>query len=156
MVPISDTNGNYCLNEPTQHVLFQGANVFFVISFLVPNQNHFVIPIHLFLTIGYFLYSLWSWKIVCETAVFGWNFTLMIINFGQSSFLIYTMRKVKFSKELEQVYQYLFKPMKISRLLFRKLVSSEYAQIITLQVGECYATENITRSDRLGLLVSGR
>lgn len=149
-------NINDCSNEPTQHVLFQGANVFFVISLLVPNRNHFVIPIHLFLTIGYFLYSLWAWKIVCQTIVFGWNFTLMIINFGQSFFLIYTMRKVKFSKELEEVYQYLFKPMKISRLLFQKLVSSEYAQIITLQIGESYATENITRSDRLGLLVSGR
>ena len=44
----------------------------------------------------------------------------------------------------------------VPRLLFRKLVSSEYAQLVTLHAGEAYALQNLTRTDRLGILLAGR
>lgn len=36
------------------------------------------------------------------------------------------------------------------------MVSSEFAQIMSLHAGEAYAMQNLTRTDRLGLLISGK
>lgn len=44
----------------------------------------------------------------------------------------------------------------VSRLQFKKLVSEPFAQIISLHAGEVYAIQNITRTDRLALLLSGK
>lgn len=50
----------------------------------------------------------------------------------------------------------MFKPFKITRIQFKKLVSEQFAQIVTLHIGEAYAMQNITKTDRLGLLMSGK
>lgn len=44
----------------------------------------------------------------------------------------------------------------ITRIQFKKLVSEQFAQIVTLHIGEAYAMQNITKTDRLGLLMSGK
>lgn len=36
------------------------------------------------------------------------------------------------------------------------MVSTEFAQIMSLHAGEAYAMQNLTRTDRLGLLLSGK
>ena len=41
-------------------------------------------------------------------------------------------------------------------MTFKKLVSPEYAEICSLHAGEAYALQNLTRTDRLSLLISGR
>jgi len=46
--------------------------------------------------------------------------------------------------------------MKVSRHTFKKFVSQEYAQIYNLHAGEAYALQNITRADRLTLLLDGK
>ena len=46
--------------------------------------------------------------------------------------------------------------LQVSRETFKKLVSHEYAQIDSLHAGEAYALQNLTRTDRLSLLLSGR
>lgn len=38
-------------------------------------------------------------------------------------------RQVKFPGELEDIYEVLFAPMRVSRMLFKRLVSLEYAQV---------------------------
>lgn len=44
----------------------------------------------------------------------------------------------------------------ITRLQFKRLVSPEFASIMSLHTGEAYAMQNLTRTDRLGLLLTGR
>lgn len=44
----------------------------------------------------------------------------------------------------------------VSRLQFKRMVNSEFAQIMSLHAGEAYAMQNLTRTDRLGLLLSGK
>ena len=39
---------------------------------------------------------------------------------------------------------------------FKKLVSPEYAEIFSLHPGEAYALQNLTRTDRLSLVLSGK
>lgn len=36
------------------------------------------------------------------------------------------------------------------------MVSAEFAQIMSLHAGEAYAVQNLTRTDRLALLLSGK
>jgi hypothetical protein len=44
----------------------------------------------------------------------------------------------------------------VSRLQFKKMVGSDFAQVMSLHAGEAYAMQNLTRTDRLGLLLSGK
>lgn len=44
----------------------------------------------------------------------------------------------------------------MTRLQFKRLVSSEFANIMSLHAGEAYAMQNLTKTDRLGLLLSGK
>lgn len=39
---------------------------------------------------------------------------------------------------------------------FKRLVSPEFATIMSLHTGEAYAMQNLTRTDRLALLLSGK
>lgn len=46
--------------------------------------------------------------------------------------------------------------LQVSRLQFKRLVSPEFATIMSLHAGEAYAMQNLTRTDRLGLLLTGK
>ncbi|XP_021936870.1 popeye domain-containing protein 3-like isoform X3 [Zootermopsis nevadensis] len=111
---------------------------------------------HSALIFGFMLFSFWAWNIICAPDIFSWNFTFMLLNMGQLVYIIYQRRPVKFDPELEEAYQTLFHPFKVSRLLFKKMVGSDFAQIMSLHAGEAYAMQNLTRTDRLGLLLSGK
>ncbi|KAG8231352.1 hypothetical protein J437_LFUL012262 [Ladona fulva] len=54
------------------------------------------------------------------------------------------------------VENYLPGMIPVSRLLFKKMVSPEFAQVMSLHAGEAYAMQNLTRTDRLGLLLTGK
>ncbi|XP_069938080.1 popeye domain-containing protein 3 [Cherax quadricarinatus] len=139
-----------------QHLLFQLANGCFFVSYLAPSQRKGLLFMHLILILGFLLYSTWAWNVICAPDVFSWNFTFMLLNMGQTLYIIYQMRPVKVNKELEAMYEALFQPLNVPRLLFKRLVSVEYAQVMSLHAGEAYAMQNLTRTDRLGLLLSGK
>ncbi|XP_071455032.1 popeye domain-containing protein 3-like isoform X2 [Hetaerina americana] len=105
---------------------------------------------------GFLLFSTWAWSVVCAPDVFSWNFGLAVLNVVQLLHTAYQMRPVSFDPELEEAYRLLFLPFKVSRLLFKKMVSPEFAQVMSLHAGEAYAMQNLTRTDRLGLLLSGK
>lgn len=140
---------------PSRHVLFQVANAILLLGYLCPEGTYGVLLLHSLLVLGFLLMSTWSWIILCAPDVFSWNFSFTFINLVQLLFIIYHLRPVKFSRELEDVYTTLFQPMRLSRGLFKKLISAEHATVLTLQEGDAYATQNVTRTDRLGLLISG-
>lgn len=122
---------------------------------------------------GLMLFSAWAWNIICAPDVFTWNFAFMLMNVAQVFHILYQIRPVKFDPELEEVYHALFEPFKVkqfkraspvdniiifqlNRLQFKKMVSIDFAQIMSLHAGEAYAVQNLTRTDRLGLLLSGK
>ncbi|XP_076373989.1 popeye domain-containing protein 3-like isoform X1 [Tachypleus tridentatus] len=139
-----------------QHILFQLANTCFCVSYLAPNTRRGILFMHLLLIFGFLMFSTWAWNIICAPDIFSWNFFFMLLNMGHMLYILYTMRQVKFPKELEEIYQSMFLPLKVSRLLYKKLVSLEYAQVLSLHAGEAYAMQNLTRTDRLGLLIAGK
>ncbi|XP_066251385.1 popeye domain-containing protein 3-like [Euwallacea similis] len=141
--------------EP-QHILYQLANVCFVIAYSSTCSKKGVLFMHSWLIFGLMLFSTWAWNIICAPDVFTWNFAFMLMNMAQVFHILYQLRPVKFDPELEEVFHNLFEPFKLSRLQFKRMVSSDFAQIMSLHAGEAYAVQNLTRTDRLGLLLSGK
>ncbi|XP_025160621.1 popeye domain-containing protein 3 isoform X2 [Harpegnathos saltator] len=111
---------------------------------------------HSVLIVGFVLLSGWAWHVICAPDIFSWNFSFLLLNIGQLVYTFYQMRPVKFDPELEEAYHTLFYPFKVSRLQFKRLVSPEFATIMSLHAGEAYAMQNLTKTDRLGLLLSGK
>ena len=126
---------------------------------------------------GYLLYSTWAWNIICAPDIFSWAFAFTLLNMSHVVHSLYRLRPVSFASDLEPVYRKLFQPLgvilstyvepsnyqdnfikiqQVTRITFKKLVSSEYAQINLLHYGEPYALQDITRADRLSLLLSGK
>ena len=66
----------------------------------------------------------------------------------------------RFDEDLEVIYADLFAPMSISRVQFQKLMSvkvlGEYPKVLNLHSGECYAIQDMTKTDRLAMLLKGR
>lgn len=65
------------------------------------------------------------------------------------------MKAIKFPKEIEEVYRNVFQPLNLQRSKFKKIVSVEICAIGQLTEGEVYAMQNVTKADKLSLLVSG-
>ncbi|KAL1131493.1 hypothetical protein AAG570_011110 [Ranatra chinensis] len=139
-----------------QHLMFQLANACFFVSYIMPSTRTGTVLMRAALVLGFLIFSAWAWVIVCAPDMFVWNLCYTCINIFQLVFILYQMRPVKFDPELEEVYHTLFRPFKVSRIQFKKLICNEMAQIISLHAGEAYALQNITRTDRLGLLLSGK
>ncbi|CAH0557306.1 unnamed protein product [Brassicogethes aeneus] len=141
--------------EP-QHILFQLAHVCFVLAFSSTCSKRGVLFMHCWLILGLLIFATWAWNIICAPDVFTWNFVFMLMNLAQVFHIVYQLRPVKFDAELEEAYHTLFEPFKLTRLQFKKMVSLDFAQIMSLHAGEAYAVQNLTRTDRLGLLLSGK
>ncbi|XP_076308340.1 popeye domain-containing protein 3-like isoform X3 [Tachypleus tridentatus] len=142
--------------QQTQHVMFQLANLCFCLSYLAPNTRRGILIMHVLLIFGFLMFSTWSWNTLCAPDIFLWNFMFMLLNMGHVLYILYKMHPVLFTEELEAIYRNMFLPFKISRQLFRKLVDTQYAQVISLRPGDTYATQNLTRTDRLGLVITGK
>ncbi|XP_033228448.1 popeye domain-containing protein 3 [Belonocnema kinseyi] len=145
-----------CLWQQPQHILFQLANLCFVLSYSAPSSKKGILFMHSVLIIGFMLLSGWAWHVICAPDIFSWNFGFLVLNIAQLVYIVYQMRPVRFDQELEEVYHTLFYPFKVTRLQFKRLVSSEFATIMSLHAGEAYAMQNLTKTDRLGLLLSGK
>lgn len=147
--------GCFSWSQPN-HYLFQLANSLLLIGLFAPDGKRGILFLHGFFVLGFLLLSVWSWVILCAADFFSWNFSFMLINAVQAVFLMYNIRPIKFCDELEELYIAMFQPMNIPRHLFKKLVSSHYCTLTSIHEGETYATQGISKTDRLGLLLCGR
>ncbi|XP_046426816.1 popeye domain-containing protein 3 isoform X2 [Neodiprion pinetum] len=160
-LPSYNTTGHYgnaamCLWQQPQHILFQLANFCFALSYSAPSSKKGILFMHSVLIVGFILFSGWAWHVICAPDIFSWNFSFLVLNIGQLVYIVYRMRPIRFDPELEEAYHTLFYPFKVSRLQFKRLVSPEFATIMSLHAGEAYAMQNLTRTDRLGLLLNGK
>ncbi|XP_046439237.1 popeye domain-containing protein 3-like [Daphnia pulex] len=142
-------------HEP-QHILFQLAYGCFFISCLTPDNSIGILVMHAVLLLGGLLYSTWAWNMMCAPDIFSWTFGFVFLNFCQLLYDLYRIRPVRLDPEVEAVFALLFQPLGISRTTFKKLVGPEYAEIFTLHPGDFYALQNLTRIDRLSIVLSGK
>lgn len=93
-----------CLKwEPVNHVYFQLANTFFFLSYLAPNGVYGILYLRCTLLVGCAFFALWGWAVLCSFDAFLWNATFVAINFLQVCILLYHLRPIKFTKEVEEV-----------------------------------------------------
>lgn len=89
------------------HVYFQLANAFFLLSHLAPNGVHGVLYLRCTLLVGCAFLTLWGWTIACWLEAVLWNALFVFINFIHVCMLLYRLRPVRFSKEIEEVITFL-------------------------------------------------
>ncbi|XP_077293501.1 popeye domain-containing protein 1-like isoform X3 [Arctopsyche grandis] len=147
---------NYCTRwRQANHIYFQLANAFFFLSYLAPNGMYGLLFLRCTLLIGCGFTTLWAWTIECFLDAVVWNAVFIIINMVHISVLLFYLRPIKFSKEVEEVYQALFKPLRVSRHQFRRVLSC-MRSIRRLKCQEVYAMEKVTKVDSLSLVLSGK
>ncbi|XP_059485000.1 popeye domain-containing protein 3-like isoform X3 [Neocloeon triangulifer] len=146
----------YCAKwGPANHMYFQLANTFFLLSYLAPNGTYGILYLRSTLLVGCALFALWGWTVLCSLDAFLWNANFVAINFIHVCVLLYYLRPVKFSKEIEEVYIALFYPLKVSRHQFKKVLNC-MKEIRALRYQEVYAHEKSTKVDSLSLVLSGK
>lgn len=97
----------------------------------------------------------WFWAALCSIDGVVWNAGLAVINIFHSIVLLVRLRPVRFSKEVEEVYEALFQPLRVSRQQFKKVLSC-MKMIRQLRYQEVYAQEKVTKVDSLSLVLSGK
>lgn len=101
-------NINYCEKwKQTNHVYFQLANTFFFLSYLAPTGLYGMLYLRCTLLVGCAFFALWGWAVKCYLDAFIWNTLFVIINFVHICILLFYLRPIRFSKEVEEVSLYL-------------------------------------------------
>ncbi|XP_063233765.1 blood vessel epicardial substance [Bacillus rossius redtenbacheri] len=140
---------------PVNHVYFQLANTFFFLSYLAPNGTYGILYLRCTLLVGCGFFALWGWAVRCSFDAFLWNAIFVGINLIHVCVLLFYLRPVKFSREIEEVYLALFRPLKVTRHQFKKVLDC-MKLIRQLKYQEVYAQEKVTKVDSLSLVLSGK
>ncbi|CAG7728706.1 unnamed protein product [Allacma fusca] len=108
------------------------------------------------LVVGYSVFHcLWGWFVLRSVDVFVWGVVLAVFNILSAVWSICSDWPLRFRAENETVYKKLFKPLKVSRRQFKRVLDCK-RNIKILHAGDHYAIEKCTRVDSLALLISGR
>lgn len=94
----------YCTHwGPVNHGYFQLANTFFFLSYLAPNGLYGILYLRCTLLVGCAFFALWGWAVLCSFDAFLWNANFVAINFIHVCVLLYHLRPIKFTREVEEV-----------------------------------------------------
>lgn len=139
-----------------QHSLFQLANMCLILSFLIPNRfRHYSFCLRLFLGLGYLFFALWSGLFVCMPDVLGWSAVFFLVNLIYLCYIGYRILPSRGNKVLDELYQTLFEPLRVSRSEYDSLVKQGCIHKLE-RFGE-YAREGVTRCGlKTSILVKGR
>uniref|UniRef100_A0A0A9W0V2 Blood vessel epicardial substance n=1 Tax=Lygus hesperus TaxID=30085 RepID=A0A0A9W0V2_LYGHE len=140
---------------PLNHVYFQLANLFYFLSYLAPAGLHGLLYLRCTLMVGCAFTALWGATVLCSMDALLWNANFVIINLVHIIVLLYRLRPVKFTKEVEEVYEAVFRPLKVTRPQFQKVLRC-MKMIRQLKYHEVYAQEKVTKVDSLSLVLSGK
>lgn len=140
---------------PTNHLLFQLANIFLFLSYMAPGGIYGLLYLRITLTMGSFFFFIWGYVILCAFDTLVWNAFFTLINLVHVCVLMYILRPIRFAPEVEVIYRELFQPLKVSRQQFLSAVRC-VKEIAELKPKENYSVEGKTRADRLTLVLSGR
>lgn len=150
-----------CLPTPATSILFQLSHIVLLLAYLTPNIGSYgVLAMHSILALGHFLLTIWAYGVACYRAQFptliGWSIAYLLVNTFRAGFILYGhMVKNRLSlPELTLLYETLFKPIRVTKADFQKLVSK--GRLVSLAIGEIYAIEGVTETNRLALLVAGK
>uniref|UniRef100_A0AAG5DVR5 POPDC1-3 domain-containing protein n=1 Tax=Anopheles atroparvus TaxID=41427 RepID=A0AAG5DVR5_ANOAO len=98
---------------------------------------------------------LWGWFVNCSLDAVVWFGGFLVVNTIYVVILLCKIRPVKFDREIESVYIALFKPLRVSRHQFKKVLNCMKI-VRSLKFQEIYVQEKITKVDSLSLVLSGK
>lgn len=85
------------------HIYFQIANIFFLLSYLAPNGIYGMLYLRCSLLVGCIFFAFWSWSVKCYLDALVWNLTFVLINLVYICTSLFYMSPYKFQKEIEEV-----------------------------------------------------
>ncbi|XP_037938598.1 blood vessel epicardial substance isoform X2 [Teleopsis dalmanni] len=145
-----------CLNwERPHHLYFQLGNAFFFLAFLAPHGPFGMLWLRALMVIGCILMGMYGYLIVCTPDIVLWSGLFLAVNFIYLIVVLCRLRPVRFDKEIEAVYASLFKPLRVTRHQFKKILNC-MKLIRSLKYQEVYAQEKVTKVDSLSLVLSGK
>ncbi|XP_058444163.1 uncharacterized protein LOC131425902 isoform X2 [Malaya genurostris] len=139
----------------THHLYYQIGNGLFLLAFLAPNAPFGMLWLRCLVIAASVLLIIWGWQVECTLDAVIWASLFLIINAIYVGALLCKLRPVKFEKEIEAVYVALFKPLRVSRHQFKKVLNC-MKLVRSLKYQEIYAQEKVTKVDSLSLVLSGK
>ena len=85
------------------HFYFQLANVFLLLSYMAGGGINGLIYLRIMLALGSVFLSIWGWLVICAFDTFLWNAVFTVINAVHALYLLFTLRPVRFDKNVEEV-----------------------------------------------------
>lgn len=145
-------------DKTSRSLLFHSSQFFILFAILVPLGRYCSSITHALLGCSFMTTSIWLYESPCYQIVLPnllyWSSFLTIANFLRSAFLFYNSFDGLIRRDLRIVYKKIFEPLGVTPSLFRKLFAKSRTE--QLDDGEHYALEQITKIDRLSILISGR
>lgn len=145
-----------CVWLPANHFLFQLANVCLVFSYFCPPSLNGLIALRFFLGLAGLFFALWGWLVLCALDTFLWNLVFFVGNFTHLGYILFSRRPIKFSEEMEGVYEKLFKPHGVPRHQFKILAEAAKLETEFMYPGKIYMIEGVTLTDSLSIIAKGR
>ncbi|XP_058827678.1 uncharacterized protein LOC131687593 isoform X2 [Topomyia yanbarensis] len=139
----------------SHHLYYQIGNGLFLLAFLAPNVPFGMLWLRCLVIAGCVLMIIWGWQVECTMDAVVWASLFLIINAIYVGALLCKLRPVRFEKEIEAVYGALFKPLRVSRHQFKKVLNC-MKLVRSLKYQEIYAQEKVTKVDSLSLVLSGK
>ncbi|KAF2353093.1 Popeye protein [Trinorchestia longiramus] len=132
------------------------GNLMCLVAFLVPhNFRASGVLMRSSLAGAMVLFSAWASVKLCALDMLLWYVSLTAVNLVHACRLGYVLWPARITPELTDVYDKLFRPLKVPRVPFMQLARE--GRIEMLPAGHIYAEEDITTAaTRLSLLLSGR
>ncbi|XKL66585.1 hypothetical protein PGB90_010005 [Kerria lacca] len=143
-----------CEKFVSMNHIFHIANILVLLSHFAPNGKFGIIYLRLMLLIGCGFFAIWGFEI-CSLDVVIWNVTFVICNVIYIVVLLIYLWPTRFTKEIEELYTDVFRPLKVTRKQFKKLVKC-IKTIKSMKYQEIYAQEKVTRVEFLSVLLSGK
>ncbi|XP_054731317.1 blood vessel epicardial substance isoform X3 [Anastrepha obliqua] len=137
------------------HLYFQLGNAFFLLAFLAPHGPFGALWLRALILIGCTLMAMYGYLVECKPDVVLWSGLFFVVNFIYLIIVLCRLRPVRFDKEIEGVYASLFKPLRVTRHQFKKILNC-MKLIRPLKYQEVYAQEKVTKVDSLSLVLSGK
>ncbi|XP_035904394.1 blood vessel epicardial substance isoform X1 [Anopheles stephensi] len=151
-----DWNWPKCFSfEPKEHLYYHIGHALFLVAFLAPNIPCGFLWLRCAAIAGCILMVLWGWFVACSLDAVVWFGAFLLVNAVYVVVLLCRLRPVKFEKEIESVYVALFKPLRVSRHQFKKVLNCMKI-VRPLKYQEIYVQEKITKVDSLSLVLSGK
>ncbi|XP_075154327.1 popeye domain cAMP effector bves isoform X2 [Haematobia irritans] len=137
------------------HMYFQLGNAFLLLAFLAPHRPFGILWLRSMLVVAAVLLAMYGYLIDCAQDIVLWSSLFFGINTIYLIIALCRLRPVRFEREIDAVYEALFKPLHVSRHQFKKVLNCMKV-IRALKYQEVYAQEKVTKVDSLSLVLSGK